>query len=734
MPPSGPYYAGAATAGVDWANISNATGAPDAAVATNTNEGPGGGGHTPSALVTSTHGFSLPTTAIIDGFLLEAKVSSGFSVDSIIQIGKPGKLSTSTPNIGHFWPGSLSFLSWGGATSLWGRTDWTYSDINSSTFGASLAAYATHATDTINIDAVRITVYWHTAPTSVNKRYIYKISNNGQYIGNLPNVVSDFAVSLDINTAGSQLSVICATSADTSRLSVDPLTDEAGNVLTNESLVTLTTEGQSPIVSPGAFGTNAIIKNGNSIQVIEYSYYWPNGKSMFLGKIERWEASFGGEGNDETIKILAYSDGQDLDNYLIRASPYTLTLDVSQPTQNSSVTVDMASMGGAWDKYGQTWTAGGGVTNLSAISIYMASSVTQTVNMRIYDNPSTLNEIAASGIVINAGFSGEQQFTINPVLITPGQHYFFEIDVLAGGSLTLYAQNTNPYAGGLMYVSNYAGGGGGGAWTPVAGSDLYFKTYSGTGSTIATYTNYEPVFMLQDFLGDYNSRGGKIVLNNYLNTSLALTYTFNTNTIYEGIQAVLRLTPDGYYYTVDLGTNQINFVQTSLTADITITKGRHIDQLVFIATIENVVNQVFFTGGPTSGVNLYKSYANTGSVDLYGPKLKRLSDNRVTVAATADAIGQSAIIEGFDENYQTTVTILDTTMDITLLKPGLLIGFNGFGTFVDQILAQIVRVEYTPAEAKLTLGILPKRLHPEFEKITRGLIAQQTLANPTAPS
>jgi hypothetical protein len=143
---------------------------------------------------------------------------------------------------------------------------------------------------------------------------------------------------------------------------------------------------------------------------------------------------------------------------------------------------------------------------------------------------------------------------------------------------------------------------------------------------------------------------------------------------------------------------------------------------------------VFFTGGPTSGVNLYKSYANTGSVDLYGPKLKRLSDNRVTVAATADAIGQSAIIEGFDENYQTTVTILDTTMDITLLKPGLLIGFNGFGTFVDQILAQIVRVEYTPAEAKLTLGILPKRLHPEFEKITRGLIAQQTLANPTAPS
>jgi hypothetical protein len=36
--------------------------------------------------------------------------------------------------------------------------------------------------------------------------------------------------------------------------------------------------------------------------------------------------------------------------------------------------------------------------------------------------------------------------------------------------------------------------------------------------------------------------------------------------------------------------------------------------------------------------------------------------------------------------------------------------------------------------ATLTLGILPKRIVPEFERITRGLIAEQTIQNPTAPS
>ena len=97
-------------------------------------------------------------------------------------------------------------------------------------------------------------------------------------------------------------------------------------------------------------------------------------------------------------------------------------------------------------------------------------------------------------------------------------------------------------------------------------------------------------------------------------------------------------------------------------------------------------------------------------------------------------MAEADVAENKDEQYQTTVTVVDQTMDTTTLKPGLVIGFNGFGTFIDNLQAQIVRVDYAPEEVTLTLGLLPKRLTPQFEKITRGLIGLQTVDNPTTPS
>jgi hypothetical protein len=734
--PTGPFYATAVSAGADWTTPSNATGVEDGSTADNFNQGPGGGGHAPSGFTTSGHGFAIPAYGIIDGIKLEAKVygdGDTGSSDTLIKVGTSTKLSTSSPNFGQFWPNPLAFLTWGSATSLWGRTDWTPADINDSSFGATLAAEASHATGTISIDAVRITVYWHLGPTDVPKRYLYKVFSNSEYLGNLPNVVSEFAFSQDINTAGAQISIECAVSADTSNQPTDPLTDEAGNILTDESSVNLTSEGALPIVATGNSTTNVLIRNGNNLQVWEYSYYYPNGKCMFLGEMERWEASFGGDGGD-TIKIMAYSDGQDLDNYLVRGNPYTYTLDVAQNSQNAAITVDTAGMGAAFDKVGQVWKIGAGVTNLGALSFLMQGTANVTVN--IYDDPATMRLIASVTQYQSWAAPQEVVYALPAIVTVPGTTRFFTISVDPGQSINVYYQNTDVYANGSMYIANYGGGGGGG----FAGTsyDLFFKTYSGTGATIGTFTAQDPTTgMVATFMNDYISRGGSISYtsgDSVRATGLSLTYTFNTNTIYEGIKAALTLSPDGFYYYVDLGTDVLYFKQANTVADIVLTKGRHIEKLTLTASIEGVKNQIFFTGGATAGVNLYKQYQDPTSVGLYGTRMDRKVDNRVTVAATADAIGGSALSELKNENYQSTVTVVDKTMDTTLLKPGLVIGFNGFGTFVDNVLAQIVRVDYGPSEATLTLGILPKRIIPEFEKITRGLIAEQTIANPTSPS
>ena len=62
------------------------------------------------------------------------------------------------------------------------------------------------------------------------------------------------------------------------------------------------------------------------------------------------------------------------------------------------------------------------------------------------------------------------------------------------------------------------------------------------------------------------------------------------------------------------------------------------------------------------------------------------------------------------------------------------VGFNGFGTFVDGLVLEIVRIDRAPEYATLTLGILPKRVYATIDNLVKGLLAQQTVSNPTTPS
>lgn len=565
---------------------------------------------------------------------------------------------------------------------------------------------------------------------NVQKSYIYKIFNNGEYLGNLPNVISEYKHSQDINTAGSQITISCGVSADTSLLSVETLLSEDGTAITDESDVPLTTEGLIPIVTPGNSGINTLVKNGNRVEVWEYGYYHLNGQKMFSGPIERWEASFGDDANQ--IDITAYSDGQDLDNYLIRGYPYTYTLDQSQATQDGYASTHVDIMG-SWHKDGQTWTAS--ASNLGAISLMLNG--TATVTVKIYSGAfgTFLGQSTKS---VSVGTNTELQFQFATIIpTTAGNTYSVEVLTAAGQTIKVYKKSTNAYASGSYYTSDYGGGSGGGGWGQDLTQDLYFKTYSGVGSTTCTFTSLEPVTgMLRSFMDDYIGRGGLITYTtaSTQSTGLSLTYAFNTNTTLEGVRAMLTLAPSNFYYYVDLGTNTLYFKASNTTPDLVLVKDKHLNNLKIVATIETVKNSVYFTGGATAGVNLYKQYNDATSLSTYGLRLDRLTDNRVTVSGTADAIGGSDLAEKKDEQYQTIVTIMDKTMDITLLKPGMVIGFAGFGTFVDYILAQVVRVDYSPEQVTLTLGILPKRMNPEFDKVTRGLVALQTILNPSAPS
>jgi hypothetical protein len=692
---------------------------------------PKGGDFVSDSLFLSGFSLNVPASSQIAGIFVEVS-GVGYAA---IQVQKPGGGGSTT-----YVRTLASPVTFGGPTDLIGGT-WTPADINAANFGISVRGDnpSSQNSASASVDWVRLTVYYTptTAAADVPARYDYKVYNQGFFLGTLPNVTSEFAYPHEINTAGSQITIEVAASADSANIpSTTGILDEAGVAITDETNDPLLTEGAINITGLGTT-SGPLIKNGNQIVVIETNYYYPNGRVAFVGEIERWEANFGGDATSESIKVLVYSNGQDMDNYLVYGSPYVYTLD--QQATGSNTADNLYTNNNGYNRDGQTFTVGTGVTSVAAIAVKLNGA--GTVTLSLYASVAAQQPLAAVTLNVNTGGGpADVQFNFsNRLIVTPGSQLFFAVVPQTGSSISIYYQNTDLYTGGTMYNANYAGGSGGGSWAANTTADLYFKTYSGTGTTAATFTNQDPTTgMVKASIDDYRGRGGQVNygIGTIQATNLSLTYTVTTNTLYELLKAALSLAPNGFYYYVDVATSTLYFKQSNTVADIILVKGKHINKVTVVATIENMKNLVYFTGGIPSGqtTNLYKAYQSGSSIANYGPRLERKSDNRVTLSSTADAIGNSEIAELKDEQYQTLVSVPALTMDISLFKPGMVVGFRGFGTFVDNELSQIVRIDYTPGKVDLTLGIIPKRLTPEFERITRGLIAQQTIANPSTPS
>lgn len=735
----GPFYPTAAVSQANgfsaWANPANVYSA-DGVFSTS---GFPNGGDRSNELYMTGFGFNLPTTAVIDGIYFEFLRQGDRAATLTVHALKAGA-STGTPKSGtDGWPIVASYIGYGNTDTfgkvndLWGTT-WTPADINNSGFGLSVSARNISGSGSASIDTARITVSWHYAPADVPSRYIYKsYENSGNYLGNLPSVASIFGFNQDINTVGSQINIKLSESIDTARLPIANIQTEAGIDLETEAGTVLTVETTPPIASLGT-GSAALVKNGNRIVVWEYSYYYPAGRIVFKGQIQRWEAELASDTSG--INIVVYSDGSDLDNYIVRGAPFTYITDQSQTAVSSYDTIYTNSgKGSSFAKFGQSFTVGAGVTNIAAIGVMMQGNA--DVTLKLYTDSGAAILLASSTYSgLNIPSQAEQLIGFdNPVVVTAGSVLFFSIEVGAGQSMIVYYQNTDVYSGGTRFNATYGGATGGGGFAGNPTQDLYFRTFSGSGSTIGTFTNQDPGGgMLVPIMNDYIARGG-LIQASVESAGYLLTYTFNTNTIYEGIKAVLSLCPSTYYFYVDLGADRLYFLNSATLPDITLIKGRHvIGNLNFIATIENVKNKVLFSGGATGGVNLYKQYGDAKSDLLYGTRLDRKADNRVTVAATADAIGNTEIAEYKDEQYMTTVSVISASMDVAILRPGRVISLRGWGNFAENLRAQIVRVEYSPETVNLTLGILPTRLNNELERITRDLIAQQTIANPSTPS
>jgi hypothetical protein len=560
---------------------------------------------------------------------------------------------------------------------------------------------------------------------TIEKSYSYRMYRGGTYLGALPNVTSEFNLPLDINSTFAQITVEVGISPDTSQETVTPLLDELGNILLDEQGNTLYEERV-----PDLFGNEngkALIRNGNLIKVYEYSDSNPNGQIVFDGFIETYTASY----SNNNFKLLCLSNGADLGEYVVQVGGYTLQMDETGiPLTSSFDTYNYGA--GLYQFWGQAFAV---VTPFSLKKILLKIGSVYTLHstaiVSIYagDIPSAA---ALASVSVSVVANSDLSAIFATAVPLPAGTYFISVEAPADGSDFDVKAGTDASALGYRLKAAFR------SWGFLAGPDtMLFALYSSSALTDSAFSATDPTSILKQSIDNYVAQGGSV---NYATgstdlTTLSATYTFKLASVLDVIKKCLDLSPYDWYFRVDPATNIIYFKQTATTATHTLIKGRHFEHFDFTATLEDVRNLVYLSGGATAGVNLFTKYINQTSITAIGrQKLERISDNRVTLQATADLEGNALLNEKAAESYQTTITVLASAYNINTIKPGHTITLTGHGNFLDRLVLQIARVVYSGSKADLTLGRLPPRQTAALAQALDNVVALQTIANPSAPS
>lgn len=152
-----------------------------------------------------------------------------------------------------------------------------------------------------------------------------------------------------------------------------------------------------------------------------------------------------------------------------------------------------------------------------------------------------------------------------------------------------------------------------------------------------------------------------------------------------------------------------------------------------------MVNEAYFVGGniapaDTTEVNLFKYYSDPTSIATIRPGVTILSDSRVTTTLGAQILAQNEINQFKDPRYRTSVTISDGVYDIETIQLGQMVEFKNFGSFVDDLLLQIITVHRRKHSVTLDLDMSIPGEAKRLEEIKKALLSSDVSNIPTTPS
>lgn len=588
------------------------------------------------------------------------------------------------------------------------------------------------------------------------KKFRYKVySEDGDYLGDWKDA-SEPNFKQEINNIIGSLPISFARND----LALEPSVD----YLLNENDAQITDEDDSPLlidVSPSVgLGDGTTLDTNNDVEVdaiygqfeallneddspilnedgdtllVEDGY--PLGRTIFRGYIPRWELPLSGDAISSEIR--SYS--QDLANILLETDDVAY-IDNSTRASNS-IGIDGAGPTDNNVIY-QTFTmAAEKVVNKVRLYPYAGWYTDVPFRVNVYTGtPSSLGTLLGFGLgTVNRNNPVDSGYDVvfNSPITLPAGSYVFVITTdyqKTGGNVT-YPFNlflsSSSYSGGQM---SYLWGSKTSPTLVNTSNDIAFILYEAGGDTTRAFNSYDPSNILKAVVDFANSRGARInyTVDSIQPTNTTVSYTFRNQSIKQCIEKILELCPADWYYYYDFGTDTIYLRAKSITVDRWLRKGRSVVDGKIVKTIEQVVNDVPFSGGGDPALYIRDRRA---PADGTRRGLKALSDNRVTSEDTAYILTASEIDQLNQPLYAGDVEITsDDTFYLEDVNVGEMLGFIGFGELVDGIVVQSVGKEYKGDTMPLTLTYNIPRINKRVEDIKRNLDTLETANNPSEPS
>ena len=641
-------------------------------------------------------------------------------------------------------------------------------------------------TTQVQVDGIKVKIYYTYTPKitaqgkgggfvlpqgmetmEIPKRFRHRVEKNGQFMGEWLDDVNDPSFKEDLNNPTADMMITLGRNELTRFPVVEELLDEDDEVLTAEDddpllldLAAATGMGEGTDMDlnydyrlTAYYGRyeEELLENGEALlteddEIMLLETGAPGGRDIFTGYLSYHESDWG---DTDDLKVHILSHSHELNH---------IKLETDDTTYVNNFTVGQSYLGvGSIEGKGdpglttELWQGFNMAAQkkISRISFAAYIQREQTITVQIRSG-----NVAGSGTVLATG-----SLTITPNMVDDFEEQ--EISIPLGAAATLAAgnyimritsdgwartNNFNNYP--VFFLTNngvYSGGnltkramnsaGTSSALTSLSPSDLRFKVWEPGGSTSVPMLSMDPTTMFRKVLDFAASRGARVRYRpeDMPPTGTVVSYTFNNMTVRKALDKILELMPADWYYRYNFGDNTMMIGPRPTEVDYTATLGKDIVKLKLRRSLEDLVNDVFYTGGGDPA--LFVRVTDPTSIEQWRRGLADLSDNRVEVESTARLLAQVAIDAKKNPLWSGSLTLgNDTDLYLEDIRPGMLIGFSGLGAHHDGVKVQLMSRSYNVDTIDGALNTLPPKVLKRIEDIKRNLDAIEQAKATSSPS